>query len=128
VQERSRPSQHFGASLGADRSEVGDAVAVDVRLDAFVEVRAGLDDAADLEPPSRGCCDLDRVRGALVGMDAAERDERVTTDRIERKLGAVDAVVDVRDVADSRRPVGERDRDEGRSRPLAMALAKGRWF
>ena len=116
VQERGCAAENLRASAGADRAEVRDPVSVDPRLDALVEVRLVLDDAADDEPAARVSGDLDRLGRALVGVDAAEGDEGVTTARIERKLGAVDAVVDVGHVVEFGGAIRERDRDERRAR------------
>jgi hypothetical protein len=107
VQERCRTSEDFGPLLWADRAEVGDAVAVDVRLDLLAEVRAVLNDPADNEPAAGQRGDLDRIGGALVGMDPTEIHERVPAARIEGKLAGVDPVVHVRHVADARRSVRE---------------------
>ena len=54
---------------------------------------------------------LDRLRRALVGMDAAEEQEIVRTDGIEREIGDRNAVVDRRGIVQRRMTIRLADRD-----------------
>ena len=58
-----------------DRAHVGHAITVDVRRDLDVEGALVLDDPREHEPATGEPGDLDRVRGALVGMDASEEQQ-----------------------------------------------------
>ena len=84
------------------------------RLDLLAEVALVGDDPGDQQPPPGERGDLDRVGGALVGVDPAEDDEIVAAGRGERQGVEVDAVVDRGEVVELRHPVGVGDRDEGR--------------
>ncbi len=105
-------AENLRAPARPDRTEVRHPVTVDPRLDALPEVRLVVDDPANHEPAACSSGDFDRGRGSLVGMDAAERDERVAARRGERQFRAVDAVVDVGGVVQTRSAVCDRDRNE----------------
>ena len=59
--------------------------------------------------------DLDRIGGALVGMDPPEDDQVLTAGRGERQRVEVDPVVHRRDVVQLGHPVGVGDGHVGRS-------------
>ena len=75
MQQRSRAAEHLSAAAGADRTEVGHAIAVDPRLHTLAEIRLIVDDSTDDQAPAGGGGDVDRLCGSLVGMDATEGHE-----------------------------------------------------
>ena len=81
VQEGVGAAEHGCAVGGGDRSEVADAVAVDVRGDLLVEVALVLDDAGDDEAAAGRGRDLDGVGGALVGVDPPEEEQVIARAR-----------------------------------------------
>ena len=81
----SAPPSRADRSRRPDRSEVAHPVAVDPRRDHVVEVALVLDGPGDQQRPPGALGDVDRVGGALVGMDPAEDDQLVTAGRGERR-------------------------------------------
>ena len=75
VEQRVRTSQYLGTLGGVDGAEVAHLLAVDVRRDLVAEVLLVLDDSGDVEPATTSAGDLDRVGGALVGVDPSEEQQ-----------------------------------------------------
>ena len=75
MQERASAAEQLDPLRRPDRPDVPDPVAVDPRGDVLVEVPLVLDDPGDHERHPGALGDLDRLGGALVGMDAAEEEQ-----------------------------------------------------
>ena len=105
-----RTSQHLGARRGVDGAEVAHLLAVDVRRDLVAEVLLVLDDPGDVEPTATSAGDLDRVGGALVGVDPSEEQQMLAGTRMDREPVDIDAVVDGGGVVQIRVSIGVADR------------------
>ena len=73
-----------------------------MRLHRAGEVRLVLDDAGDVQAPAGAVGDLDRVRRALVRVDAPEVQQVVTGRGIDGEVVGADPVVDRGGVAQTR--------------------------
>ena len=91
-----------------------------MRLDLLAEVPLVLHDPRDVEPAAGSTGDVDRVRGALVGMDPPEEQQMISRSGMHGEGGGVDAVVDRGRVVESRVPVGVADRDVVGGRVVAL--------
>src|SRR5258705_11929314 len=89
-----RTPQYFGALRLFDGAEVAHLLAVDVRRDLDTEVRVVLDDPGDVEPAATSAGDLDRLGGALVGVDPSEEQQMLAVTRMDREPLDIDAAVD----------------------------------
>ena len=87
-------AQHLRAHGGIDGAEVAHLLAVDVRRDLVAEVLLVLDDPGDVEPAATSTGDLDRLGGALVGVDPTEEQQMLTGTRVDAEPVDIDAVVD----------------------------------
>ena len=90
----SAPPSRAERSRRSDRPDVAHPIPVDPRRDEVIEVGLVLNGTGDHQHPPGPLGDVDRVRGALVGMDAAEDDELVTAGRGELDAVEVDPVID----------------------------------
>ena len=82
------------ASAASTGAEVAHPLAVDVRRDLVAEVLLVLDDPGDVEPAAGSAGDLDRMGGALVGVDPPEEQQVLAGTRVDGERVDVDAVVD----------------------------------
>ena len=85
-------------------------LAVDVRRDLVAEVLLVLDDPGDVEPTATPAGDLDRVGGALVGVDPPEEQQMLAGIRMDRELVDIDSVMDGGGVVQIRMPIRVADR------------------
>ncbi len=99
--------QNGGAFGRGDRAEEPDVVS-EVGLDFSTEVVLVLDDPGDVESAPGTAGDLDRRRGALVGMDPPEVQQMIAGRRCDVEVGCVDAVVDGCGVVEARVAVRRR--------------------
>ena len=95
-------------------------LAVDVRCDLVAEVLLILDDPGDVEPAATSPGDLDRVGGALVGVDPSEEQQMLAGTRIDREPVDIDAMVDGRRVVQIRVSIRVTDRHVRRSAVVAL--------
>src|SRR5688572_19287218 len=93
MEEGNRPSENLRALVGADRSQVADPLAVEVRRHLGLEVAAILDDARDDEREADATGDLDRLGRALLGMDPPEEQEVPPVPLSKREVVGVDPVM-----------------------------------
>ena len=120
VEQGVRTPQYFGALRLVDGAEVAHLLAVDVRRDLVAEVLLVLDDPGDVESAAAAAGDLDRVGGALVGVDPSEEQQMLAGARMDRELVDVDAVVDGGGVVQIRMPIGVADRHVRRCAVVAL--------
>ena len=81
-----------------------------MRRDLVAEVLLVLDDPGDVEPAATSAGDLDRVGGALVGMDPSEEQQMLAGARMDREPVDIDAVVNGGGVVQIRVSIGVADR------------------
>ena len=74
MQQGSGRGEKVRTLLRSDRAEIADPLSSMWGATCSVEVRMILDRPGDLQPASDAAGDVDGIRGALVGMDAAEDD------------------------------------------------------
>ena len=103
-------AEHSAALRRCDGAEIAD-VAAEVRFDLRAEVVLVLDDAGDVEPAAGALGDLDRVCGALVGVDPPEVQQVIARCPCEAECRRVDAVVDRGGIVQERMTVGVADGD-----------------
>ena len=113
-------TQGTGTVGRVDRTQKADLIAVDVGLDLVAEVVVVLDDAGDVESAPGSLGDLDGVGGALVGMDATEREQMFAGFGVDRERAGVDAVVDRGGVSESGVAVAVADRHVVGGRVVAL--------
>ena len=91
-----------------------------MRRDLVAEVLLVLDDPGDVESAATAAGDLDRVGGALVGVDPPEEQKMLAGARMDREPVDIDAVVDGGGVVQIRVSIGVADRHVRGSAVVAL--------